>query len=42
MATGDSVLVRLNKEGVDKVAWTEAERNNLLAFEKSVGHTPEL
>lgn len=42
VATGDSVLVRLNKEGVDKVAWTEAERNNLLAFEKSVGHTPEL
>ena len=42
VATGDSVLVRLNKETTDKVAWTETERNNILTFEKSADHTPEL
>ena len=42
VATGDSVLVRLNKDASAKVAWTEVERDNILAFEKGVGHTPDL
>ena len=41
VATGDSVLVRLNKDASAKVAWTEVERDNILAFEKGVGHTPD-
>ncbi|WP_296404416.1 acyl-CoA thioesterase [Psychrobacter sp.] len=41
VATGDSVLVRLNKEATNKVAWSEKERNDILTFEKSAGHTPE-
>lgn len=42
VATGDSVMVRLNHDASNKVAWTEAERNNILAFEKKAGHTPQL
>lgn len=41
VATGDSVLVRLNQDGSDKVAWTKAEREGIMAFEKSAGHTPQ-
>lgn len=41
VATGESVLVRLNKEATEKVTWTQAERDAILQFEATVGHTPE-
>ncbi len=41
VATGDSVLVRLNKDASAKLAWTEAERDTILAFEKTANYTPE-
>ncbi|PNK60886.1 acyl-CoA thioesterase [Psychrobacter sp. FDAARGOS_221] len=41
VATGDSALVRLNQDATAKVTWSETERNDILAFEQSVGHTPE-
>lgn len=42
VATADSVIVRLNKDGSAKAPWTEKERNTILDFEQTVGHTPEL
>ncbi|WP_019674008.1 acyl-CoA thioesterase [Psychrobacter lutiphocae] len=41
VATADSVLVKLNKEATAKVAWSDSERDTILDFEKSVGHTPD-
>ncbi|MUG32635.1 MULTISPECIES: acyl-CoA thioesterase [Psychrobacter] len=42
VATGESVLVRLNKEGTKKLPWSTTERSNILAFEKAAGHSPQI
>lgn len=42
VATGESVLVRLNKDASAKAPWSQAERDKIIAFEQSAGHTPQL
>ncbi len=41
VATGESVLVRLDKDGATKAPWTKDERQTLLDFEKTAGYTPQ-
>lgn len=41
VATADAVIVRLDSAGKDKLPWTTAERERLLALEESFGHTPK-
>ncbi|MBP2279561.1 acyl-CoA thioester hydrolase [Psychrobacter sp. PL19] len=42
VATSESVIVRLDSLGEQKLPWTAEERTRLLALETKVGHTPEL
>ena len=42
VATAEAVVVRLDSAGKDKLSWSSAERERLLALEATVGHTPEV
>lgn len=41
VATAEAVVVRLDREGKDKLPWTQEERERLLALEAKVGHIPK-
>lgn len=41
VATAEAVVVRLDREGKDKLPWTQEERERLLALEETVGHIPK-
>ena len=42
VATADAVIVRLDSDGKDKLPWSNAERERLLALEAKFNHTPKL